>query len=109
MARNVSVIITDDLDGSEGAETVAFGLDGVNFDIDLSAANRSKFEQAMAPFIAAARRSTRRSPRRSDTRQGTSRVDRSVVRAWAKEAGLKVSERGRISAEIMQQYEAAHQ
>jgi hypothetical protein len=40
MAKNVSVVITDDLDGSQGAETVAFGLDGVSYEIDLAQPNR---------------------------------------------------------------------
>jgi hypothetical protein len=108
MARSVSVIITDDLDGSVGAETVSFGLDGVTYEIDLNAKNRSKLEKALAPFVAAGRRSSPRYRRRGTGRSSDSSVDRSAVRAWAKEAGLQVSERGRISADVMRQYDAAH-
>ena len=108
MAKSVSVIITDDLDGSENAERVSFGFDGVSYEIDLGKKNRARLEKALAPFIEAARRVPGGGRRRGGSRPGGSRADRSVVRAWAKAAGLKVSERGRISADIMRQYEAAH-
>jgi hypothetical protein len=107
MAKNVSVVVTDDLDGSESAETVSFGFGGVAYEIDLAKKNRAKLEKALAPFIEAGRR-VPGSRRHTPSRPGGSTVDRSAVRAWAKTAGLKVSERGRISADIMRQYEAAH-
>ena len=101
------MVTTDDLDGSQGAETVTFGLDGVNYEIDLGQPNRTRLATALAPFIAAGRAS-RGSGRRGTGRTGGPRIDRAAVRAWAREAGLAVSERGRISAEVMRQYQAAH-
>ena len=56
MSKSVSVIVTDDLDGSENAETVSFGFDGVTYEVDLAAKNRAKLEKALAPFIEAGRR-----------------------------------------------------
>ncbi len=97
-----------DLDGSQGAETVAFGLDGVSYEIDLAQPNRARLAGALAPFIAAGRRVGRGSRRPGAGTAAGSRVDRGAVRAWARDAGLAVSERGRISAEVMRQYEAAH-
>jgi len=108
MSKSVSVIITDDLDGSANAGTVSFGFDGVTYEIDLGKKNRARLEKALAPFIEAGRRAPRSSSRRGASRPGGSLADRSAVRAWARAAGLKVSERGRISAEIMRQYDAAH-
>ncbi len=109
MAKNVSVVVTDDLDGSENAAPVSFALNGVTYEIDLAEQNRAKLEEALAPFMAAGRKVARSGGRRPAARpNGSSRVDRGAVRAWAKAAGLKVSERGRISADIMKQYEAAH-
>lgn len=108
MARNVSVVITDDLDGSAGAETVAFGLDGASYEIDLAQPNQARLAAALAPYIEAGRKVTRGGGRRSSGPAGALRVDRAAVRAWARQSGLEVSERGRISAEIMKQYEAAH-
>lgn len=106
MASIVTVVVNDDLDGSPNAETVTFGFDGVSYEIDLAEKNRTKLARAMAPYVEAGRRV---SSRRTRTRSGrvSSRSDNAAVRVWAKNAGLKVSERGRISAEIWQQYEAA--
>ena len=56
MATKTSVIITDDLDGSADAQTVSFGFDGTNYEVDLGAKNRAKLEKALQPFVAAARR-----------------------------------------------------
>ncbi len=99
---------TEDLDGSAGAETVTFGLDGVSYEIDLGQPNRARLADALAPFIASGRRVRRGDRYRAAGHAGGSRVDRAAVRAWAREAGLPVSERGRISAAVMSQYEAAN-
>lgn len=108
MAKNVSVVITDDIDGSENAQTVSFGFNGASYEIDLADSNRELLEKALAPYIEAARRTRNGSRRPASRTNGAVRIDRAEVRAWAKAAGLQVSERGRISADIMQQYEAAH-
>jgi Lsr2 len=108
MTQSVSVIITDDLDGSEKAETVSFGFGGVNYEIDLGKKNRARLEQALAPFIEAGRRVPRGGRRPGASRAGGPPADRGAVRAWARAAGLKVSERGRISADVIRQYDAAH-
>ena len=109
MAQSVSVIVTDDLDGTEGAQTVTFGFEGVGYEIDLSGKNRARREKALAPYIAAGRKAPRRGRVRSGARQsGVVQADLAAIRAWAKNAGLKVSERGRISAEVIRKYQAAH-
>ena len=108
MARTVSVVTTDDLNGSAGAETVTFGLDGVSYSIDLGEVNTAKLAAAFAPYVQAGRRVSRPGRRRAAGRPAAERVDRAAVRAWAREAGLAVSERGRISTEIMRRYEDAH-
>jgi Lsr2 len=107
MSTSVSVIVTDDIDGSESAQTVSFGLDGMAYEIDLGKKNRTQMEKALAPFIEAGRR-VPRSGRRRGGRPGGPSADRGAVRAWARAAGLTVSERGRISADIMRKYDAAH-
>jgi hypothetical protein len=108
MSQSVSVIITDDLDGSENAETVSFGLDGVVYEIDLGVKNRARLELVLAPFIEAGRRVPGGGRRRRTGRPGGSSVDSSAVRTWARSAGLEVSGRGRISSDIRRQYEAVH-
>jgi hypothetical protein len=108
MAKTVAVVMTDDLDGSPAAETVMFGVDGVTYEIDLSEKNRAKLERELAPYVTAGRRMSRSRRRSSSGRQTGPRTDRAAVRAWARDNGLQISERGRISAEVISQYEAVH-
>lgn len=108
MASTVAVVVTDDLDGSPDAETVTFGFNGVTYEIDLSERNRARLERDVEPYIAAGRRVSRSRSRSGAGRHAGPRIDRAAVRAWAKDNGLKVSERGRISSEVISQYEAAH-
>jgi hypothetical protein len=107
MASIVSVVISDDIDGSPNAETVTFGFDGVAYEIDLAKKNREKLERTVAPYVQAGRKVTSARGRSASGRRSASRVDRAAVRAWANAHGMKVSERGRISAAVLEQYEAA--
>lgn len=107
MAKSTVVTITDDIDGSAGAETVSFSFDGQSYEIDLGHKNRDKFRKSLQPFIDSGRRVARQSaPRAARTR--ASRKDSSAIRSWAAEQGLAVSERGRIPAAVVAKYEAAH-
>lgn len=107
MAKTVSVITTDDLDGSPDAETLAFSYAGYSYEIDLSTKNRAKLQKSLQPFINAGRRTAHRRTAKSPRGAGP-RTDRAAVRTWAGGQGLKVSERGRISAEVLRKYDAAH-
>lgn len=107
MAKTVSVVVTDDLDGSPDAETVAFSFNGQGYEIDLAQKNLAKFEKSLRPFIDAGRRTAARRAVRA-ARGSAVRIDRAAVRTWAASQGIKVSERGRISADVLRQYEAAH-
>jgi hypothetical protein len=106
MVTKKSVIISDDLDGSGNAKTVTFGLNGTDYEIDLAPKNLAKLEKALAPYIDAGRRISARS-RRPVARHANGH-DNAAIRSWAKSNGLKVSERGRISSDIIGQYEAGH-
>ena len=107
MAQRVEVVLVDDLDGGPADETVQLSLDGVSYEIDLNSANAQALREAVAPYIGHARRV---GGRRSTGRRGTSgrSSDTAAMRAWAKEQGLPVNERGRIPADIVAKYEAAH-
>ena len=107
MAKTVSVVVTDDLDGSPNAETVAFSFDGQSYEIDLSEKNVTKLKTSLQPFMDAGRRTAHRRAVKPG-RSASPRIDRAAVRTWAAEQGLKVSERGRISAEVLTKYEASH-
>jgi hypothetical protein len=106
MVTKKSVIISDDLDGSGNAKTVTFGLNGAAYEIDLAPKNLAKLETALAPYIDAGRRIPARS-RRTITRHANGH-DNAAIRAWAKSSGLQVADRGRISSDIIGQYEAGH-
>lgn len=110
MAQKVQVILVDDIDGGEATETVSFSLDGSSYDIDLSAENATRLREAFAPYVGQARRGGRpavgRARRTAPVRPAGN--DNAAIRAWAKENGRAVSERGRISGEIREAYEQAH-
>ncbi len=105
MARRENIITTDDFDGTEGATTVRFGLDGTSYDVDLSLANEAELREFLAHYVSAGRRVTATTGRRY-THVDVD-VDTRAVRAWAAGNGIEVSPRGRISSEVIAQYRAA--
>lgn len=110
MAKQTTVTITDDLDGSANAKEVSFSLNGRSWVIDLSAKNRAALEKALKPYIAKATEQGQRPRRGKATRSSSrpkSRSDLAAIREWAKDNGHQVSDRGRISADIQKAYDAA--
>ena len=108
MASRVVTLITDDLDGSEAEETITFSLEGTSYEIDLSSAHAKELRVTLEPYMKAGRKT---GSRRSGRRAGSATRDRdqiAAIRDWAKTHGLKVSDRGRISAEVQEAYNAAH-
>ncbi|GAA3603143.1 MULTISPECIES: Lsr2 family protein [Kineosporia] len=111
MAQKVQVILVDDLDGGEAEESVSFSLDGVSYEIDLSAANAEALREAIAPWVEHARRISGRSGGRgrgAARGRSAAKADLGDVRSWARDNGYQVSDRGRVSAEVMAAYEGAH-
>jgi hypothetical protein len=114
MAQKVQVILVDDLDGGDAEETVSFALDGVSYEIDLNAANAARLRDELATWVGHSRRvggrstGARRQGSRGRAAASGSGTDTAAVREWARQQGHQVSERGRISAEIMDAYKAAH-
>ncbi|WP_432510337.1 histone-like nucleoid-structuring protein Lsr2 [Kineococcus sp. SYSU DK001] len=119
MAQKVQVLLVDDIDASEASETVTFSLDGVNYEIDLSDEHAAALRDAFAPWVGHARKVGGRSGANRRTSAAAGRPaaksasdaperDTGEVRTWARENGYTVSDRGRISAEILQAYDAAH-
>ncbi len=111
MARKVQVILSDDLDENLSAdETVSFSLDGTSYEIDLSEKNAAALRDSMAKFVSAGRRIGRSSGKQVSTRgrgqASTDREQNKAIREWAKRKGLTISERGRISQDIVDQYHA---
>ena len=111
MATETITRLVDDLDGSDAQRTVTFAWDGRTYEVDLSKKNAAAFEKSLKPYLAAAR-STRATTARSSSRgksavSGARRRDLQAIRDWARAHGHEVSDRGRISASIIEAYEAA--
>lgn len=113
MARKTVVELIDDIDGRPAQETVSFSLDGVAYEIDLSEGNADRLRAGLAPFVERARRGG--VARVADTHatvaaHSTPARDRdrsAAIRAWARDEGLAVNERGRIPAKVVEAFEAA--
>ncbi|MFW0108098.1 histone-like nucleoid-structuring protein Lsr2 [Rothia sp. P7181] len=111
MAQKVKIILEDDLDGGPAEETVRFGLDGGQYEIDLSSANAARLRDAVRPFAAKARRvQGSRTPGRPAGSRSVSAPKRNpetaAIRQWAKDNGYEVSDRGRIHQDIQDKYYA---
>lgn len=97
MAQRVVVTLSDDIDGGEAAETVSFGLDGKDYEIDLSSANADRLRSELAPFVEAGRRRSRSG---KAFRRTSVAPDPATVRAWARSNGMDVPPRGRIPKKV---------
>lgn len=114
MARHEIVVYKDDLDGSEeGVKVVKFGIDGINYEIDLGPANHAKLRELLAPYVAVAtkvdRAATGRRPTRVTSVRRTGALAEqkefnSRVRKWAVANGHQVKERGRVPEKIITAY-----
>jgi hypothetical protein len=111
MAKTTIIQVSDDLDGSANASEVRFAFEGTEYTIDLSSKNRRAFEKVLRPYIEAG---TKVSGRRTGAgrsirskRASDASVDLTAVRAWARENGHQVSDRGRLSQTVLDAYSAS--
>ena len=108
MAQKVTVVLEDDLTGGPAEQTIRFAFDGTDYEIDLNVKNAAAFGKQLAPYLEHARRAGRAQPRRPG-RSTPSRQRTGDIRAWARQRGVAVSDRGRIPASVVEQYLAATQ
>lgn len=110
MAQKVQIILEDDIDGGVADQTISFGFDGTSYEIDLSEVNAQKMRDALAPYLTHGRKVSARTTQRRGSRAGSGGNNggssAKEIRAWARENGHTVPERGRIPAEIREAYEA---
>lgn len=108
MARHTTVTLVDDLDSTKNAdETVTFGIDGATYEIDLSAMNAAGLRKVLEKYVTAGRLVAKARRRRGSAAPGVGQQNLAAIRAWAKDNGYEVSNRGRVSAEIQRAYDAA--
>jgi hypothetical protein len=108
VAQRTVVTLVDDLDHKEiesDGQTIRFAYQGIQYEIDLSEKHAKKLDIALAPFVVAARRVDGRAARRAKAVSAS--VDPKAVRKWAESNGIEVSLRGRIPAQVLDQYRAA--
>lgn len=110
MAQRVNVVLVDDLDGSDASETVNFALDGVDYEIDLSDKHAGDLRKAVSLYVGHARRTggRRKSGKRSSAPSGSDGASAADIRAWARDNGWDVPERGRVAAEVREAYASAN-
>ena len=114
MAQKVQVLLVCDLhDGDvEGTETIAFGLDGASYEIDVCDAHGTELRDAFATYVGQARRAGRGAAapaaKRRSGPKASSPDQVAAMREWGRKHGHKVSDRGRLSATLVAAYEAAH-
>jgi Lsr2 len=104
MAQKTFVQLVDDIDGGEATQTVKFGLDGTQYEIDLSDENANKLRAALDDFVANGRKLSRSGQPYRHVQVGPASRD---VRAWARAKGYDVPERGRVPREFVELYEKA--
>ncbi|UQU67502.1 Lsr2 family protein [Couchioplanes caeruleus] len=113
MAKQTITVLTDDLDGGDADRTVEFGLDGVNYTIDLSEQNAGKLRKALDPYLEKAVRVGRQPASGRITSRGaaaqssgSNRDQNQAIREWAKKNGHEVSDRGRIPNGVVEAFHA---
>ncbi|GAA1622251.1 histone-like nucleoid-structuring protein Lsr2 [Actinoplanes couchii] len=111
MSKQIITVLIDDLDGGEADRTVDFGLDGVNYTIDLSEKNVGKLRKSLDPYLAAASRVGRTGAcehivSRPSQPTRTNRSQNQAIREWAAKNGHEVSDRGRIPTAIAKAFHA---
>lgn len=111
MAQKVQIVLVDDLDGGPAEECVRFALDGTSYEIDLNATNAAGLRDALAEYVAHARKVTAVNKAKtsgSRTRHAADNSRTHAVRLWAREQGIDVGERGRVPLTVRAQYDASH-
>lgn len=114
MAQKVQVHLVDDLNGEEAHETVRFGLDGTEYEIDLTGDNAHRLRSTLAEYVDKARkantgnRKSQGGQKTTSTGSGRSKEETQAIRQWAQDNGHNPSARGRITQSIIDAYNQAH-
>lgn len=115
MAQTTRILLTDDLDGSGATQTVAFAVDGVTYEIDLSDEHATQLRESVALYVDNARKLSGRVPatkraasKTASSKPANDRPDTQQVREWAKEHGIEVPSQGRLSNDLIVRFQEAN-
>jgi hypothetical protein len=107
MAQKIQTLFIDDIDGGEADGTVRFAIDGAEYEIDLSAKHSDELRDALKNYVTHARKVGGTARRGSRGMRKASAINTVAVRAWARENGLDIKERGRVPADVVARYREA--
>lgn len=105
MARQQSVSLIDDIDGTKAVETIRFGLDGVSYEIDLNRKHAGNLRKSLDEFVEHGRKAKAAQPRNAKPVNKNAVPKAAIVRSWAVANGVAVSARGRIAAGVVEKYQ----
>ncbi|MEU9050111.1 Lsr2 family protein [Streptomyces sp. NPDC048384] len=117
MVQKKIVTMVDDVTGEEAEDidTHTILIDGAGVEIDLTSENHDRLLEILHPYLSAASARRVRGGVATAGSKGTRRgaatagsVDLAKIRAWGRENGYEVSERGRVSAQVREAYEKAN-
>lgn len=110
MARKVTLV--DDITGDEDAQTRVFSVDGEVYEIDLVDSTHAELRKALAGFIESARlvkgKAAKKVAPKVSAKLPAKTDQNTTIREWARKKGMDVSNRGRIAADVVEAFEAAH-
>jgi hypothetical protein len=107
MATKTKVVLIDDLTGDPADTTMKFSLDKTEYEIDLSNDNAAELRETLSRYVNAGRTAPRARRRAMTGKAAYTGYDPAAVRAWANGQGIVVSARGRIKADVVEQFRAA--
>ena len=107
MATTTKVVLIDDLTGDPADTTVKFSLDKTEYEIDLSQDNAAELRETLSRYVNAARKAPGAVRRAAMGTASYSGYDPAAVRPWAQGQGIEVNARGRIKADVVEQFRAA--
>ena len=108
MAQRIQTLFIDDIDGGEADGTVRFALDGAEYEIDLSSKHNDELRSSLRSYIDHARKVSGSARRGVRPPWPQAQHRRTVaVRAWARENGHDIKDRGRVPADLVAKYRAA--
>jgi hypothetical protein len=113
VAQKIQTLFIDDIDGGEAEGTVRFALDGAEYEIDLSSKHSEELRSALGKYVSHARkvggaaRRQGRLPAGKGAKSGSSALNTTEVRNWARENGYDIKDRGRVPADLVAKYQAA--
>lgn len=97
MAQKIQTVLVDDLNGELADETVQFGLGGRHYELDLTKDHAQQLRAELKAYVRGARPVAPPRPAQ----------EAAQVRAWARQNGYEVAERGRIHRDVIQAYREA--